>query len=501
MASFIAFLPCSNDDANMDFSKLTATEIITHIAAGNFSAVTCTQHFIDEIKSRDDSINSFLSISDESALESATRIDQQRSAGKPLPPLAGLPIAIKDGICTAGQRTSAGSHMLEGFVPPFHATAVQRLIADGAIVIGKTNMDEFAMGSSTENSYFGPTINPWSNDCVPGGSSGGSAACVAANLAPAAIGSDTGGSIRQPAAFCGITGLKPTYGRVSRFGLIAFASSLDQVGPMTQTAEDSAILLATIAGHDTKDSTSSNVQTTDYVASLSQPIKGLKIGVCREHFEDGLDSQVEKSVNAAIEDFKRLGAEVSEIHLPHSAYAVSVYYVVAPCEASSNLARFDGVRYTIRESANDLEQMYGRTRAAGFGDEVKRRIMLGTYALSSGYYDAYYLQASKVRRLIKQDFDNAFKEIDVILGPTTPTPAFRMGEHTQDPLEMYLADVYTVSANLAGIPAISLPCGFSDDGLPIGMQFQAPPFSEDVLLRTAHQYQQQTDWHLRRPSR
>ena len=311
MASFIAFLPCSSNDASMDFSKLTAAEIVTHIAAGDFSAVACTQHFIDEIKSRDESFNSFLSIADETALEAATRIDQQRRAGKQLPPLAGLPIAIKDGICTAGQRTSAGSHMLEAFVPPFHATAVQRLVDDGAIVIGKTNMDEFAMGSSTENSFFGPTINPWSNDCVPGGSSGGSAACVVANLAPAAIGSDTGGSIRQPAAFCGITGLKPTYGRVSRFGLIAFASSLDQVGPMTQTAEDSALILSTIAGHDAKDSTSSNAETIDYVAALTQPMKGLKIGVCREHFEDGLDSQVEQSVNAAIEDFKRLGAEIS----------------------------------------------------------------------------------------------------------------------------------------------------------------------------------------------
>ncbi len=485
----------------MDFSKLTAAEIVGQIAAGDFSAVDCTRYFIDEITRRDQEINSFLSVADESALAAATKIDKQRRAGQPLPPLAGLPIAIKDGICTTGQRTSAGSHMLEKFVPPYNATAVQRLVDDGAIVIGKTNMDEFAMGSSTENSYFGSTCNPWSTDCVPGGSSGGSAASVAANLVPAAIGSDTGGSIRQPAAFCGITGLKPTYGRVSRFGLIAFASSLDQIGPMTRTAEDCALVLSSIAGHDAKDSTSSHVGATDYVGSLHQPIQGLKIGVCREHFEDGLDAQVESSVKAAIEVLRQLGAEIVEIHLPHTAHAISVYYIIAPCEASSNLARFDGVRYTMREPGDDLEQMYCLTRAAGFGDEVKRRIMLGTYALSSGYYDAYYLQASKVRRLIKQDYDRALAEVDVILGPTTPTPAFRMGEHTKDPLEMYLADIYTVSANLAGVPAISLPCGFSDDGLPIGMQLQAAPFAEDVLLRVGHQYQQQTEWHHRRPTR
>lgn len=485
---------------NANLSQLSATQIVEKIAAGDFSAVECAEHFLDKIKTDDSSLNSFLTINAEQALAVAAQIDAARTANQPLGPLAGLPIAIKDGICTANLRTTAGSKMLENFVPPYDATIVKKLTAAGAIVIGKTNMDEFAMGSSTENSAFGPTLNPWSRDCVPGGSSGGSAACVAADFVPAAIGSDTGGSIRQPAAFCGLTGLKPTYGRVSRFGLIAFASSLDQIGPMTRSAADCALVLNSIAGHDASDSTSAKQPAVDFSAELNQPIEGLRIGVCREHFGEGLDAEVNTAVRQSIETLKQLGAEIVDVSLPQTEFAVPAYYVIAPCEASSNLARYDGVRYTVRTAAKDLEQMYCQTRADGFGPEVKRRILLGTYALSSGYYDAYYLRASKVRQLIKQDYDAAFADCDLILGPTTPTAAFRLGEHTQNPLEMYLADIYTVSANMAGVPAISIPCGFTQSGLPIGLQFQAPAFAESLLLRVAHQYQQQTDWHLRRPT-
>ncbi len=484
----------------MDYSTTSASEIVKHISSGDLSAVDCTQHYLDEIEKQNGTLNAFLAVNNESALDSAAKIDQKIADGQSPGPLAGLPIAVKDGICTSGLRTSAGSQMLESFEPPYDATVVQRLQDSGAIVIGKTNMDEFAMGSSTENSYFGPTRNPWSNDHVPGGSSGGSAACVSADIAPAAIGSDTGGSIRQPAAFCGITGLKPTYGRVSRFGLIAFASSLDQIGPMGRSAEDCARIMNAIGGYDPKDSTSANVESPDYLATLEQPLNGVRIGVCREHFNDGLNSEVETSVREAIETLKTIGAEIVNIHLPQTANAVPAYYVIAPCEASSNLARYDGVRYTMRESAENLEQMYCQTRAEGFGAEVKRRIMLGTYALSSGYYDAYYVNASRVRRLIKQDYNQAFESVDIILGPTTPTPAFKIGEHSQDPLAMYLADIYTVSANLAGIPGISIPCGFSEGELPIGLQMQAAAFGEDLLLRTAHQFQRQTDWHTRRPN-
>jgi aspartyl-tRNA(Asn)/glutamyl-tRNA(Gln) amidotransferase subunit A len=438
------------------------------------------------------------------AIETAEKIDVKRAAGKPVGQLAGLPIAIKDGICTAGLRTTAGSKMLEDFVPPYDATIVSRLNDADAIVIGKTNMDEFAMGSSTENSFFGVAKNPWNEQHVPGGSSGGSAACVAGGLAPVAIGSDTGGSIRQPAAFCGITGLKPTYGRVSRYGLIAFASSLDQIGPMTSTVEDAALIMSVIAGHDSRDSTSAKNELPDFLNSIadtvgSKPLAGIRIGVCQEHFEAGLDSEVESAVRESTKVFEALGAEIKHVRLPNTKFAVATYYVVAPCEASSNLSRYDGVRYTHRAAAEDLEQMYCETRAEGFGEEVKKRIMLGTHALSSGYYDAYYLKASKVRRLIKQDYDLAFESVDLILGPTTPTPAFEIGQHSQDPLAMYLADIYTVSANLAGVPAISIPCGLSGSGLPIGLQLQARSFEEATLLKTAHQFQQATDWHQRRP--
>ncbi|MFK7765767.1 MAG: Asp-tRNA(Asn)/Glu-tRNA(Gln) amidotransferase subunit GatA [Mariniblastus sp.] len=482
----------------MDLSTLTAGEIVQHLSAGDIAAVKCAEFFLDRINSQNESLNACISVS-QTALATAAEIDADRTSGKTLGPLAGLPIVIKDGICTAGQRTTAGSKMLENFVPPYNATSVQRLVDAGAVVIAKTNMDEFAMGSSNENSFFGPVKNPWSHDHVPGGSSGGSAACVAADLAPVAIGSDTGGSIRQPASFCGITGLKPTYGRVSRFGLIAFASSLDQIGPMTRSAKDCAAILSVIAGHDKQDSTSAKNDVPDFASSLDLPLTGLKIGICKEHFDEGLDGEVDTSVREAIKTLESLGAKTVEIHMPHTQYGVATYYVVAPCEASSNLARFDGVRYTHRASANDLEEMYTQSRAEGFGEEVKKRIMLGTYALSSGYYDAYYLKASKVRRMIKTDYDQAFETVDLILGPTTPTTAFRLGQHTQDPLAMYLADIYTVSANLAGIPAISIPCGISKNGMPIGLQLQGRSFKESTLLQAANQFQTVTDWHQRRP--
>lgn len=484
----------------MDLSTLSAGELVKQLSSGELTAKSCTESFLDRIKQHDQSLNSFVSTA-ESAIAVAESVDARRSAGKPVGALAGLPVAVKDGICTAGIATTAGSKMLEKFVPAFDATMVKQLIDADAVVIGKTNMDEFAMGSSTENSFFGVTKNPWSDQHVPGGSSGGSAACVGADLAPVSIGSDTGGSIRQPAAFCGITGLKPTYGRVSRFGLIAFASSLDQIGPMARSAEDCALVMNVISGHDKKDSTSAKNDVPDFTATLGDSLKGLRIGICKEHFGDGLESEVEAAVTESVKVLESLGAETVEISLPHTPYAVATYYVIAPCEASSNLARFDGVRYTHRAaSAKDLTEMYCQSRAEGFGEEVKKRIMLGTYALSSGYYDAYYLKASKVRRMIKHDYDAAFEKVDLILGPTTPTTAFKIGEHTQNALAMYLADIYTVSANLAGVPAISIPCGLTSIGMPVGLQLQARSFDEATLLRAAHQFQQQTDWHTRRPS-
>ena len=483
----------------MTLSALNADVIVDKLNAGEVTATDCVQHFLDRIRSHNGDLNAFISIS-ESAVEQAESIDQLRKAGKPVGCLAGLPIAIKDGICVAGQPTTAGSRMLEKFSPPYDATIVEKLKSAGAIIIGKTNMDEFAMGSSTENSVFGPTANPWATNRVPGGSSGGSAACVAGRLAPVAIGSDTGGSIRQPASFCGITGLKPTYGSVSRYGLIAFASSLDQIGPMTRTAKESALLMSVIAGFDPRDSTSSKIQVADFLNSLESPINGLRIGVVREHLDEGLNSEVNSKITDAISVFKKLGANIEEIEMPHTKSAIAAYYIIAPCEASSNLARYDGVRYTFRAQADDLEEMYRKTRGQGFGDEVKQRIMLGTYALSSGYYEAYYLKASKVRRMIKQDYDEAFQKVDLILGPTTPTTAFKLGQHTQDPLAMYLADIYTVSANLAGIPAISVPVEPSSTGLPIGLQLQGRAYEENTLLQAAHQFQIATSWHTATPS-
>lgn len=483
----------------MQIENLSAVDIVAKVSSGELSATDCTQHFLDQIGKLNDDNGGFLSTTEQSAVRAAEAIDADRAAGKKLGPLAGLPVAVKDGICTQGHTTTAGSQMLSKFVPSYDATIVQRLKADGAIVIGKTNMDEFAMGSSTENSAYFRAKNPWNHDHVPGGSSGGSATAVAAQMAPVSIGSDTGGSIRQPASFCGITGLKPTYGRVSRFGLIAFASSLDQIGPMTHSAQDAALVMQSISGFDKHDSTSAVNEVPDFSAKLNQPLDGLKIGICLDHFGDGLSDSVRSRVHDAIEVLKSLGATCQDIELPYTKYAIASYYVIAPCEASSNLSRFDGVRYTNRAAAENLTDMYTHTRGEFFGNEVKNRILLGTYALSSGYYDAFYLKASKVRRMIKNDYDKAFESVDLILGPTVPSTAFKFGEHAADPIAMYLADIYTVSANLAGVPAISIPCGFDDAGLPIGMQLQAKRFDESTLLQAAHQYQQQTDFHQQRP--
>jgi aspartyl-tRNA(Asn)/glutamyl-tRNA(Gln) amidotransferase subunit A len=414
--------------------------------------------------------------------------------------LTGIPIAVKDNMCTKGILTTCASKILHNFISPYESTVTGRLKAQDYIIIGKANMDEFAMGSSTENSSSHTTRNPWNIECVPGGSSGGSAAAVAAGECIAALGSDTGGSIRQPAALCGIVGLKPTYGRVSRYGLVAFASSLDQIGPLTKDVADAAAMMNVISGHDPLDSTSAPVATPDFMASLGKDIKGLRIGIPKEYFIEGIDSDVGQSVNDAIKKLESLGAEAVAVSLPHTEYATATYYILATSEASSNLARYDGVRYGLRESGKDLLDMYMNTRAKGFGAEVKRRIMLGSYALSSGYYDAYYKKGQQVRTLIKNDFDNAFKEVDVIVTPTSPTPAFRVGEKSADPLQMYLSDIFTISVNLAGVPAISVPCGFTKDNLPVGLQIIGRHFDEEAILKVAHAYEQGTEWHLRRPS-
>ncbi|MDD5436499.1 MAG: Asp-tRNA(Asn)/Glu-tRNA(Gln) amidotransferase subunit GatA [Candidatus Omnitrophica bacterium] len=415
--------------------------------------------------------------------------------------LAGIPVLLKDNLCVKGEATTCGSKILAGFKPPYDATVVRKLEAEGAILIGKANMDEFAFGSSCETSCYGPTKNPWDTACIPGGSSGGSAAAVAADETIMALGSDTGGSIRQPAALCGVVGLKPTYGRVSRYGLIAFASSLDQIGPITKDVRDSALLLSVIAGYDEMDSTSVDLPVPDYSNALVEDLKGLRIGVPKEYFVKGIDGEVEASVRAGIGVLKSLGAEVKEISLPHTEYAVSTYYIVGPAEASSNLARFDGVQYGFRAAgADDMIEMYIKTRSEGFGNEAKRRILLGTYCLSTGYYDAYYLKAQKVRTKIREDFDKAFSVCDCIVTPTSPTPAFKIGERASDPLSMYLSDVYTIPANLAGLPAISIPCGFSGSGLPIGMQVLAKPFDEETIFRTAYAFEQGTEFHKRKPN-
>jgi len=451
--------------------------------------------FLDRIDELDGKLQSFLIVDRESILGQADDLDRQRfNRELRLGLLTGIPLAVKDNIITKGLRTTCASKILEKYVPPYDATVVRKLRSDRFLLVGKTNCDEFAMGSSTENSGFRPTRNPWNLDCVPGGSSGGSAAAVAAKLVPGALGSDTGGSIRQPAAFCGTVGLKPTYGRISRYGLVAFGSSLDQIGPIANSVRDVATILQVVAGWDKMDSTSSRRPVDNYVAEIGKDVFDLKVGVPAEWFGSGLDPVVEKGVKRALDQLASLGCELEEVHLPHTEYAIATYYIIAPAEASSNLARYDGVRYGYRSvSQKDLQEMYENTRSEGFGEEVKRRIMIGTYALSSGYYDAYFLKASKVRTLIKQDYLDAFKKVDVLVGPTTPTLPFRLGEKTQDPLEMYLSDVYTVTANLAGIPGISLPCSFSPEGLPIGVQILGPHFEEGRLLRLAHALETELD--------
>jgi aspartyl-tRNA(Asn)/glutamyl-tRNA(Gln) amidotransferase subunit A len=479
---------------------LTATELLQRQASGDITAAAITRACLDRIRQSDSRIQAFVHIDDIDALEQAQAIDSRRKAGQPLGKLAGIPIAIKDVLCVKGQRTTAGSKMLQNFVPPYDAHVISKLREADAILIGKTNMDEFAMGSSTENSAYQITRNPWDLERTPGGSSGGSAAAVASAQAPLALGTDTGGSIRQPASFCGIVGMKPSYGRVSRFGLIAYGSSLDQIGPFGRCVEDVARLLEVIASHDARDSTCVDQPILKYAKVMDAPIKPLTIAVAREFWGAGLDTEVEQAVRAALKVYESLGATIKEISLPHSPYAVAVYYLVATAEASSNLARYDGVHFGHRaEQYSGLIDMVKKSRGEGFGAEVKRRIMLGTYALSSGYIDAYYLKALKVRRLIRQDFDRAFSECDVIIGPTAPTAAFKIGEKTSDPLAMYLSDIYTIGANLAGIPGISIPCGFTKAGLPIGLQILGAPFMEEKLLRVARMYERETDWHRRRP--
>jgi aspartyl-tRNA(Asn)/glutamyl-tRNA(Gln) amidotransferase subunit A len=479
----------------------TAGELLARLARGEMTAEKLTQAFLDAIRQRDPSVKAFLHIDDASALEQARAVDARRKRGEALGRLAGIPLALKDVLCTQGRPTTAGSKILQNFVPPYDAHVVSRLRQADAVFLGKTNMDEFAMGSSTENSGYHVTRNPWDLERIPGGSSGGSAAAVAASEAPLALGTDTGGSIRQPASLCGVVGMKPTYGRVSRFGLIAYGSSLDQIGPFAHDVCDAALLMEVIAGHDSRDSTSVNQPVPSYTKTVNDPVKALTIGVAREHFGEGLDSEVERSVRAALKVYQDQGAVIRDISLRHSRFAVATYYLVATAEASSNLARYDGVRFGHRAARfENLIDMYRRSRGEAFGAEVKRRIMLGTYGLSSGYKDAYYVKALRVRRLIKEDFDKAFSECDVIMGPTSPTPAFKIGEKVDDPLAMYLSDIYTISANLAGIPGISVPCGFTRNDLPIGLQILAAPFQEEKMLRVARMHETVTDWHRRRPT-
>ena len=474
----------------MELNGLTIETVRAAVAERKMTAMALMEAHYAKIKKEDEAIGAFLTLSMERAMEQADRIDRMAAEGKPLPPLGGVPVGIKDVMVTRGVRTTAGSKILENYIPPYDCTTVARMEKAGAVVLGKMNCDEFAMGSSNENSAFRPVHNPRDKSRVPGGSSGGSAAGVAAGMAVATLGSDTGGSIRQPASFCGVVGLMPTYGRVSRYGLIAFASSLDHIGPLTKTVKDAAIVLGVIAGRDPMDSTSAEVPVPDYVAELEKPVRGLKIGVAKEYFGEGLDAEVRQAVEDAIQKLATLGCEIVPVSLPHTPYAIPTYYIVATAEASSNLARFDGVRYGHRaRGAHSLSEMYRRTRDEGFGAEVKRRIMLGTYALSAGYYDAYYLKAQKVRTLLTRDFDEAFKKVDAIVTPTSPTAAFKLGEKTDDPLAMYLADIYTVTADLAGIPGISIPCGQTREKLPIGLQILGRHFDEATILRIAHAYE------------
>jgi len=478
----------------MDFHLQTMTELAAGLTQGDFTSVDLTQALLDRIAAHDDLLNAFITVTADEALAAAARADLAQAAGNG-GVLNGLPIIHKDIFCTQGVKTTCGSKMLDNFISPYNATVVQKLADAGAVVLGKSNMDEFAMGSSNETSYFGPVRNPWNLECSPGGSSGGSSASVAARLAPAATGTDTGGSIRQPAALTGTVGIKPTYGRVSRYGMIAFASSLDQAGVITRSSEDAARLLGVMAGFDERDSTSIDEPVPDYLAGIGDSIKGLRVGIVRQHFDAGLEEQMGARVKEAIVVLESLGATTVEVDLPNIDLSVPTYYVVAPAECSSNLSRFDGVRFGYKaENAEDLLDLYCRSRGEGFGDEVKRRIMTGTYVLSAGYYDAYYLKAQQVRQLIADDFKRAFADVDVIAGPTAPSPAFKLGDKVDDPIQMYLNDVYTIGANLAGLPAISLPCGFVDD-LPVGLHLVGAHFDEATLLRCGHQYQQQTEWH------
>jgi len=473
-------------------------QISRALATGEVSSVELTQEYLAQIEKENSSLNAYITVCNELALEQASAADAIRSQGE-AGPFTGIPIAHKDLFCTAGIRTSCGSRMLDNFISPYDATVVERFNQAGAVTLGKTNMDEFAMGSSNETSFYGPVKNPWDHSLVPGGSSGGSAAAVAARLCAGATATDTGGSIRQPASFTGVTGFKPTYGRVSRWGMVAFASSLDQAGTMTQSAEDAAMMLNVMAGLDQKDSTCSDVPVEDYTAGLDKPLEGLKIGLPKEHFSEGLNAEVEQCIRDAISEYEKLGASIREISLPNSHLSVSAYYVIAPAEASANLSRYDGVRYGYRcDNPADLEDMYKRSRSEGFGAEVKRRIMVGTYALSAGYYDAYYRKAQKIRRLIKDDFQQAFEEVDVIIGPTSPHTAFPIGAQNDDPITMYLEDIYTIAVNLAGLPGMSIPAGLVN-GLPVGLQLVGRDFAEAQLLNVAHQYQLATDWHTKTP--
>jgi len=483
----------------MTLHELTIHELGARLKQREISSVELTESVFARIAATDERVGSYVTLCRENALEEARRADAQLKAGDGASPLLGIPIALKDIFLTKNIRTTCCSKILGNFVPPYDGTAVAKLKNAGAVLVGKTNMDEFAMGSSTENSAFAVTRNPWNLERVPGGSSGGSAAAVAADQCIAALGTDTGGSIRQPAACCGIVGLKPTYGRVSRYGVIAFASSLDQVGPMAKDTTDCALLLQAIAGHDPADSTSVPALVPEYAQSLDGKVKGMRLGLPQEYFISGMQPEVEKAVKDAVRQLEKNGTEIVEVSLPHTEYAVAVYYIIATAEASSNLARYDGMKYGFRAPAKDLTETYFKTREEGFGPEVKRRIMLGTYALSAGYYDAYYLKAQKVRALIKRDFDEAFKRCDAIVTPTAPTTAFKIGEKTADPLQMYLSDIFTISVNLAGLPGLSLPCGFDGEGMPIGMQIIGRQFDEATMLKIARVYEQSTQWHKKKP--
>ena len=487
----------------MNLLDATARSIRDGVAAGQLSAVDVARACLDRIAAVNPALNAFNLVDAERALSRAQAVDRRRAEGSTLGPLAGVPIALKDNMNVRGMRTTASSRILERFVPPYDATVVRHLENAGAIIVGKTNCDEFAMGSSTENSAFGPVRNPWALDRIPGGSSGGSAAAVASRCVPLALGSDTGGSIRQPAAFCGVVGLKPTYGRVSRYGLLAFASSLDQIGPFARTVADAALVLSALSGADPCDATTADESVPDFTRALTGDVKGVRVGVPRAFVSHGVDEDVREAFEGALDALRGAGATLVDVELPHAQYAIPVYYLVCTAEASSNLARYDGVKYGYRapaEKHESLKDMYSRSRDEGFGPEVKRRIMLGTYVLSAGYYDAFYLKALQVRTLLRRDYDQAFERADVIAMPTTPTPPFRLGEKTGDPLQMYLADVFTVSANLAGLPGISVPCGFSPDGLPIGFQLMGRMFDEATVLRVADAYEGSTEWHVRSPS-